>query len=256
MPKSAPLVRVAFLAMMLPTVCHAAKPKELVVEPPTLRCAGFHWEITGDHNGDASATIEFRKAGDVVWRKGLDFMRVGVGGHEFVAGSLFGLEPGTDYEARLTLVDPDGVEGEAVQIVVFTTRREPQPGALSDYNGFRLVPEVMQDKPFVFEQDQQFATLTEYAKASGMETHSILVPGYEGLFVNVPEPREDELYRLEGLDFRLKPGSPAIDAGTVIPNINEDYTGKAPDLGPLEVGQPVPHYGARGADCLQSRSEV
>ncbi|MGM0486664.1 MAG: hypothetical protein ACQESR_07870 [Planctomycetota bacterium] len=32
---------------------------------------------------------------------------------------------------------------------------------------------------------------------------------------------------------RRRGTSPAIDAGTVMPNINEDYTGKAPDLGPL-----------------------
>jgi hypothetical protein len=47
------------------------------------------------------------------------------------------------------------------------------------------------------------------------------------------------------LDFRLKPGAAAIDKGTVIPNETDGYTGSAPDLGALEFGQPVPHYGPR-----------
>ena len=47
------------------------------------------------------------------------------------------------------------------------------------------------------------------------------------------------------LDFRLKPGSPALDRGMVLPNITDGFTGQAPDLGALEVGQPLPHYGPR-----------
>lgn len=36
-------------------------------------------------------------------------------------------------------------------------------------------------------------------------------------------------------DYRLLPGSPAIDAGTVIPGVNDKrYHGKAPDIGALE----------------------
>jgi hypothetical protein len=53
------------------------------------------------------------------------------------------------------------------------------------------------------------------------------------------------MHRLEGLDFRLKPGTPAVDAGTVVPNISEPFHGKAPDLGPIELGDPMPHYGPR-----------
>jgi hypothetical protein len=94
-------------------------------------------------------------------------------------------------------------------------------------------------------EKQQFATLDEYAKATGLETHSVLVPGFDELFANVPEPKKDERYPLDNLDFRLRPGTPVIDAGLVIPNINEDYTGKAPDLGAIEFGEPMPHYGPR-----------
>lgn len=46
-------------------------------------------------------------------------------------------------------------------------------------------------------------------------------------------------------DLRLKPGSAAIDAGAVLPNINENFTGKAPDLGAYELGRDLPLYGPR-----------
>jgi hypothetical protein len=36
-----------------------------------------------------------------------------------------------------------------------------------------------------------------------------------------------------------------VDAGVRLPNVNDGFTGKAPDLGAYEVGEPVPHYGPR-----------
>ena len=43
----------------------------------------------------------------------------------------------------------------------------------------------------------------------------------------------------------LKAGCNAIDAGAVLPNINENFVGKAPDLGAYEHGKGLPHYGPR-----------
>jgi hypothetical protein len=54
-----------------------------------------------------------------------------------------------------------------------------------------------------------------------------------------------KLYKAEDFDFRLKPGSAAVDKGIVIPQVTDGFTGAAPDLGALEVGQPPPHYGPR-----------
>jgi hypothetical protein len=47
------------------------------------------------------------------------------------------------------------------------------------------------------------------------------------------------------LDFRLKPGSPAIDAGVELPSITDGFTGKAPDIGAFETGRPLLQYGPR-----------
>ena len=44
-------------------------------------------------------------------------------------------------------------------------------------------------------------------------------------------------------DYRLAPSSPGVDAGTTIPNFRETYTGKAPDIGAFETGQPPMEYG-------------
>jgi len=46
-------------------------------------------------------------------------------------------------------------------------------------------------------------------------------------------------------DLRLKTGSGAIDKGVVIPGINGNYAGAAPDLGAYEAGKALPAYGPR-----------
>ncbi len=51
--------------------------------------------------------------------------------------------------------------------------------------------------------------------------------------------------RREPPDLRLAPGSAAVDAAAVIPNVNDNYRGKAPDLGAYEQGDPLPVYGPR-----------
>ena len=40
-------------------------------------------------------------------------------------------------------------------------------------------------------------------------------------------------------------GSPAIDKGVVLPNIDDCFRGRAPDAGAFELGDPPPHYGPR-----------
>ncbi len=136
----------------------------------------------------------------------------------------------------------------------------------SDYNGFRPNPGA----PYAFErnsppagimadynsrghnaslENRRFKTIEEYQKATGQDQHSIVVD-YDA-FVNVPKldgrdvKTVQKLYKASDYDFRLKPDSVAVDRGVVLPNVTDGYAGKAPDLGALEVGQPVPHFGPR-----------
>jgi len=136
----------------------------------------------------------------------------------------------------------------------------------SDYNGFRPNPGA----PYAFErnsppagvmadynsrghnasvENRRFKTIEEYQKATGQDQHSIVVD-YDA-FVNVPKldgrdvKTVQKLYKASDYDFRLKPDSVAVDRGVVLPNVTDGYAGKAPDLGALEVGQAVPHFGPR-----------
>jgi hypothetical protein len=43
----------------------------------------------------------------------------------------------------------------------------------------------------------------------------------------------------------LKAGCAALDAGTILPNINDGFVGTGPDLGAYELGQTLPAYGPR-----------
>ena len=110
--------------------------------------------------------------------------------------------------------------------------RSPKTDILKDYTGQRV--------------ERKFATLAEYSQATGQDKNSVLVD-YQ-IFSNVARPDQDDVsrvYKAKDLDFRLKPNAAAVDAGCILANVNDDFTGSAPDLGALEVGQPVPIYGPR-----------
>ena len=65
-----------------------------------------------------------------------------------LAGSIFDLEPGTEYECRVVLSDPDGVVGKSENVVTVRTRSEPKPaegGRIchvypADYEGEKMHP--------------------------------------------------------------------------------------------------------------------
>jgi hypothetical protein len=128
----------------------------------------------------------------------------------------------------------------------------------SDYNGFRPNPNVASafewtSPAFEVAADYQgklvtrnFKSLKEYSEATKQDQHSVLVD-YD-IFVNAKIPDKSDpqhLYNPEDFDFRLKPGAAAVDAGILLPTINDDFSGKAPDLGAYELDRPVPHYGPR-----------
>ena len=94
---------------------------------------------------------------------------------------------------------------------------------------------------------RRFTSLESLTRASGLEAHGVEVD-YD-VFVNLhpPDPAHPHsIYHAMDLDFRLNAGGMAVDAGTRLPNINDDFGGRAPDLGAIEAGDPVPIYGPRG----------
>ena len=106
---------------------------EVTLEPPTLIALGVEWEIQGDDNRSAHVTVEYRKQGSARWSRGLDPLRLQNeevytrGALDYTApnmftGSLFDLEPDTSYDVKLTLTDPDGVDGDAEKTITARTR--------------------------------------------------------------------------------------------------------------------------------------
>ena len=126
-----------------------------------------------------------------------------------------------------------------------------------DYNGWR--PNTSDRPQFTWKQardgrDYELAEtsggswniLAEFSSATGFEKHGVLID-FDS-FRNVPMPdhsRPETVYFADQFDFRLAPDSPAIDAGCLLPNINDGYVGNAPDLGALEVGKEDVVYGPR-----------
>jgi len=125
----------------------------------------------------------------------------------------------------------------------------PPAKILADYSGLLVARPRGAPGANPTLETRRFKTLADYSRATGQDQHSVEVD--YGIFMNVKGldaqdlKKVQTLYRAEDFDFRLKPGSGPIDRGVILPNVTEEFTGKAPDLGALEVGQPLPHYGPR-----------
>lgn len=130
------------ICLLLAAAAYAQNSTEagrFVVEHPTLLNLGFEWAIRGDQNRNAAVAVEFRAAGESAWRKALPLVRIG--GEKVYrrrenldytvpdgfAGSILNLLPGTEYECRFQLTDPDGATGQTSHTVRVKTRTEPQP---------------------------------------------------------------------------------------------------------------------------------
>lgn len=89
--------------------------------------AGAVLAISGDADRDASVTLEWRRSGEPQFRAAQPLVRFDA---THLAGSLFGLSPGTNYELRVTLSDPDGVSGATTTTATFATRADTlvEPG--------------------------------------------------------------------------------------------------------------------------------
>ncbi len=164
--------------------------------------------------------------------------------------------------------------GENVQPAIFAVNTYTNYTS-SDYNGFRVNPGAAvsfewSSPPFGVAQDfrdllaaadgvqtppdkylvtRHYATLAQYSAETHQDMHSVLLDYDVFEHVSMLDAKDiksvQKLYDAKDLDFRLKPGSAAIDKGAVIPNVTDGYSGNAPDLGALELGQPIPHYGPR-----------
>lgn len=118
----------------------------------------------------------------------------------------------------------------------------------SDYNGFRPNRNVAKQYNWLAPgvAFSSYATFAEFQKSTGQEAHGVEVDFdiFENLAPADPA-RRYHVYHSMDLNFHLKAASKAIDAGQVLPTLNDGFAGKGPDLGALEYGQKDPHYGPR-----------
>lgn len=173
--------------------------------------------------------------------------------HNTFIGSVNSTAPASNVHYRNNLILTDGWFDPVLTVTTFTNYSS------SDYNGFRPDPWAKTafqwiSPPFDIRADysddgritREYADLSAYNKETGQDQHSILIDYDVFTNVNLPDKTNPQrLYRPEEFDFRLKPEATARDAGTVLPTINDDYEGKAPDLGAYEFGRPLPQYGPR-----------
>jgi hypothetical protein len=160
--------------------------------------------------------------------------------------------PASNEHFRNNLILAQGATDAVFRVGTFTNYSS------SDYNGFRPNPGAgvafeWSSPPFDEAADyieppvqRQFRTLAEYQQATGQDRHSHLVDYDVFVDVTAPDMRDPQrIYDSGRFDFTLRPGSAAVDAGLVLPNVTDGFTGAAPDLGALETGGPPPHYGPR-----------
>ena len=120
-----------------------------------------------------------------------------------------------------------------------------RPDNVLDYNCYYHIPNRA---PRRFQANTKtYNTLAEFARAVGQETHGLYA---DPSFVSSEDAGKyaapavgaalaDIVVLKDPMtgDLRLRPGSPCIDGGVLIRGFNENFRGKAPDIGAFESGK-------------------
>src|SRR5690554_6206608 len=134
-------------------------PGELNTPYPTLHCLAVEWLIEGDNNLNGEVKVSYRKAGMDQWITAMPLIRIPAGNsgtntrptylwRNKHSGSIFNLEPDTDYEIRLELIDLDG--GSETRIVKERTRaipKEAENARIIEVNPVNLRSTIMKAEP-------------------------------------------------------------------------------------------------------------
>jgi hypothetical protein len=102
--------------------------------------------------------------------------------------------------------------------------------------------------------------LVSYASFAAMqagglfESHGVFLT--QPVFASSLSAPSSYTVTLPAQDVTLDGSSNAVDAGVVLPNVTDGYTGAAPDLGAFERGCPLPIYGPRPAGIDESNEPL
>lgn len=110
-----------------------------------------------------------------------------------------------------------------------------------DFDGFGG-----QFKLFLKWNGQRYESFEDAAQNAPVYRHATFVDPATAFLSNVKPPDAvRQQFAVEINDLRLSPKSNAVDAGEVLPNVNDNYEGQSPDLGAYESGRSLPHFGPR-----------
>ncbi len=135
----APAIAATVLCAVLPALAtsapvpRASLPTRATAPFPTTTAVTLLWPVRGDRDRDARVGVEYRRSGAGTWSRAMPLRRTPGGEAEGFrwperhAGSVMGLTPGTRYEIRLRLRDPDG--GSRTRVLRVRTRPIPAPMA-------------------------------------------------------------------------------------------------------------------------------
>jgi hypothetical protein len=159
----------------------------------------------------------------------------------FSRNNLWILAP--DPAGRDTLYAWSGT-GPAASAYTMPAQARPDWRTDVDYDGFDW---DAAPAPFLWRLEarapQPFGDLASFAEALGIEKHAVRVRR-EAVF-EVPDVRAYTQEPFSPRRLTLRAGCNAIDAGQAVPNVCDDFVGRAPDLGAYEFGKPPPLYGPR-----------
>jgi hypothetical protein len=199
----------ALLGLALPARAGAQTQLVSLSTYGNFQTGGALITITGDPNQNAIGNVEYKRAGDPTYRFGQSLRHLDA---TRLATSLFGLTPGTVYDVRVTLVDPDGVSGSPTLSATLTTRADtfPEPTLQTLY----VSPTGNDGNPGTVDLPLRTIQRAESMAAAG--TLVLIQPGVyrEAVTVNVPGTAAQPIvFRGNGVGAVLDGADAAIAAG-------------------------------------------
>ena len=170
--------------------------------------------------------------------------------HNGPSGAIFIHNTVVKYKAPLLLWTSKGIENCVYRNNLFVgtsdryafENQAPAEDCDYDYDGFVGGPFQM----FLKWNNEKFKDINEVRAKAPIYKHAVHVESSAGVFASGAKPPEDEKQLAKEMpDLHLAPSTALIDAGQPLPGFSDGFSGKAPDLGAYEVGQPLPHYGPR-----------
>ncbi len=115
-----------------------------------------------------------------------------------------------------------------------------------DHDAFAREPGCDPGTPPCFKWDDvRYDTLADLRAGTGIEAHGVMAARADLQDAPLPTDYATPIAP-NGYDLRPREGSPLIDAGASLPNLNDPWvTDDRPDIGAHELGAPLPHYGPR-----------